>query len=175
MNAPLSAHQSSLNSTISKITVEHVHLSSAKPFEQARADLERQLGEFDPNVYREFAGGASAASISSRIGAMAGTSGLMLFAVQDHGSLLKIVEAGRKALQYVVGNPLIAIQMTQHAIGAGLYAPLRVLLYEDDSGATCLEYDRPSSQFGQFNDKRVNQVAASLDQKLAALAAIALG
>jgi hypothetical protein len=29
--------------------------------------------------------------------------------------------------QYIVGNPLIAIQMAQHNLAAGLYAPLRVL------------------------------------------------
>ena len=43
----------------------------------------------------------------------------------------------RKAVQYVVGNPLFALQMTQHDIRAGLYAPLRVLIYEDGQGKTC--------------------------------------
>ena len=105
---------------------------------------------------------------------MAGPSGFMLFATHDHGSLLRIVGLTRKALQYVVGNPLYAIQMTQHAIGASLYAPLRVLLYEDEEGKTCVEYDRPSSLFGQFGDDRIAQVAASLDQKLADLAAMAM-
>jgi uncharacterized protein (DUF302 family) len=63
--------------------------------------------------------------------------------------------------------------MTQHAIGASLYAPLRVLLYEDEGGKTGVEYDRPSSLFGQFGDDRIAQVAASLDQKLEDLAATA--
>jgi uncharacterized protein (DUF302 family) len=79
----------------------------------------------------------------------------------------------RKALQYVVGNPLHAIRMTQHAIGASLYAPLRVLLYENDEGKACVEYDRPSSLFAQFGDDRIAEVASSLDQKLEDLAATA--
>ena len=69
-------------------------------------------------------------------------------------------------MQYVVGNPLLAIQMTQHDIRAGLYAPLRVLLYEDEQGKTCVEYDKPSSLFGQFGNANINEVAAMLDQKL---------
>jgi uncharacterized protein (DUF302 family) len=60
--------------------------------------------------------------------------------------------------------------MTQHAIAAALYAPLRVLLYETDDGKTCVEYDRPSSLFGQFGDDRVTHMAEVLDQKLEALA-----
>ena len=64
--------------------------------------------------------------------------------------------------------------MTQHDLRAGLYAPLRVLLYEDERGRTCLEYDRPSSLFGQFNDDRIAPVAAMLDRKLEALVAAAI-
>jgi uncharacterized protein (DUF302 family) len=98
----------------------------------------------------------------------------MLFGTNDHGSLLRLVGQKRKAVQYVVGNPLFALQMTQHDIRAGLYAPLRVLVYEDEQGRTCLEYDKPSSLFGQFNDDRIAPVAAMLDRKLEALLAAAV-
>ena len=74
-------------------------------------------------------------------------------------------------MQYVLGNPLFAIEMTQHAIGAGLYAPLRMLIYEDEGGKTWLEYNRPTSLFGQFGDERVDRVAAMLDRKLGELVA----
>ena len=56
----------------------------------------------------------------------------------------------------------------------GLYAPLRVLVYEDERGKTCLEYDRPSSLFGQFGDDRISPTAALPDRKLEALAAAAV-
>jgi uncharacterized protein (DUF302 family) len=74
-------------------------------------------------------------------------------------------------VQYTIGNPLFAVEMTRHALGAGLYAPLRVLIYEAGDGKTCIEYDRPSSLFGQFGDERVDRVAAALDQKLEDLVA----
>jgi uncharacterized protein (DUF302 family) len=73
-------------------------------------------------------------------------------------------------VQYLVGNPLFAVEMTRHAIGAALYAPLRVLIYQDEP-VTCIEYDLPSSLFGQFKDERVDRVALSLDGKLADLVA----
>ena len=65
--------------------------------------------------------------------------------------------------------------MTRHNLAAGLYAPLRVLVYEDDRGRTCLEYDKPSSLFGQFNDDRIASVASVLDRKLEDLIAKAMG
>src|SRR5262249_32366286 len=73
----------------------------------------------------------------------------------------------RKAIQYLVGNPLIALQMTRRNLGAGLYAPLRVLIYEED-GKTFVEYDKASSLFGQFKDPHIDAVASTLDQKLEA-------
>jgi uncharacterized protein (DUF302 family) len=105
---------------------------------------------------------------------MAGPSGFMLFGTNDHGALLRIVGQQRKAVQYVIGNPLFAVEMTRHVIGAALYVPLRVLIYEADDGKTCIEYDKPSSLIGQFGDARVGPMAAALDHKLCDLAAAAM-
>jgi uncharacterized protein (DUF302 family) len=154
--------------------VDHVRLTTTKPFEAVRADFERQLGRVDADAYKASLAGGDVEATRATIEAMAGPSGFMLFATHDHGSLLGMVGPRRKALQYILGNPLFAVQMTRHAIAASLYAPLRVLLYEDDEGASCIEYDRPSSIFGQFGDDRIGQVAASLDQKLERLAATAI-
>ena len=49
-----------------------------------------------------------------------------------------------------------------------------MLLYEDDEGKTCLEYDKPSTLFGQFGNAEVTAVATMLDQKLEALVAEAV-
>jgi uncharacterized protein (DUF302 family) len=153
-----------------RFTVEHVRLTTDNPFEEVTQAFERQLGHFDPEVYKGLATGGDAEEARARIAALAGSSGIMLFATHNHGALLRLAGQQRKAVQYVVGNPLFALQMTQHDIRASLYAPLRVLLYEDEQGRTCLEYDKPSSLFGQFNDDRIAAVAAMLDQKLENLA-----
>jgi uncharacterized protein (DUF302 family) len=158
----------------SRFTVDHVRLATDKPFEDVASAFERQLGRFDPEVYRSLAAGGDDEGARARVEAMAGPSGFMLFGTTDHGALLRIVGQKRKAVQYVVGNPLFALRMTQHDIRAGLYAPLRVLLYQNEEGKTCLEYDRPSSLFGQFGDDRITPTAALLDKKLEALVAAAV-
>ncbi len=158
-----------------RITVDHVRLTTDRPFGDVTTAFERQLGRFEPGVYQALTAGADAEGARARIEAMAGSSDFMLFARHDHGSLLRLASQKRKAIQYVVGNPLFALQMTQHDIWASLYAPLRVLIYEDEQGRTCVEYDSPSSLFGQFGDDRISPTAAMLDRKLEALVAAAIG
>jgi len=154
--------------------VEHVHVETAKPFGDVAAALEARMGKFDPAVYDQLQKGAAPEVIRARLEKMAGPSGFMLFRTSDHGALLRLASQKKKAIQYLLGNPLFAIQMTQHDIRAGLYAPLRVLLYEDEQGKTCVEYDKPSSLFGQFGNAKVTEVAKMLDQKLERLVAEAI-
>jgi uncharacterized protein (DUF302 family) len=157
----------------SRFTADHVRQTSDKPFEDVTTAFERQLGRFDPDVYKGLAAGGDAEGARAKIEAMAGPSGFMLFATHNHGALLRLAGQKHKAIQYVVGNPLFAFQMTQHDIRASLYAPLRVLIYENEEGKTCVEYDRPSSLFGQFGDDRISPTATMLDRKLEALVAAA--
>jgi uncharacterized protein (DUF302 family) len=159
----------------SRFVAEHVCLTTHKPFEEVAVALARQLGRFDPEVVGLAIATGDRQKAIAHVNALAGPSGLMLFGTSDHGSLLNLVDRPRKAIQYIVGNPAIAIQMTKHDLRASLYAPLRVLLYENDEGETYFEYDKPSSLFGQFGNDQVTPVAASLDQKLEALAAAAMG
>jgi uncharacterized protein (DUF302 family) len=159
----------------SRFLVDHVRLATDKPFEDVVKAFERQLGRFDPDVYKSLAAGGNAEGTRAKIETMAGPSGFMLFGTNDHGSLLRLAGQKRKAVQYVVGNPLFALQMTQHDIRASLYAPLRVLLYENEDRKTCVEYDKPSSLFGQFGNAEITAVAIMLDRKLEALVAAAIG
>jgi hypothetical protein len=89
--------------------------------------------------------------------------------VRDRGSLLRIVGRKRNALQYEIGNPLTASKMTRHRLPAALYAPLRVVLFEDDQGRGVFEYDQPSSFFCQYGDGRVTEVGCYLDATLDAI------
>jgi uncharacterized protein (DUF302 family) len=159
---------------ISQVTVEHVRVAVSRPFDKVTQAFEEQLGRFDPEIYKALDGGEGPEKVKARIQAMVGPSGFMLFKTSDHGALLRLAGQKKKAIQYLVGNPLFALQMTQHDIRASLYAPLRVLIYENGNAQTCVEYDKPSSLFGQFGNSKVTEFAESLDQKLAQLVAKAI-
>ena len=144
------------------IEVEHIKIASTKSFAEAKAALERLVPEIDPAIgvlLRE--GDRERALKALEAGPV-----LARFLSRDHGSLLQIAGRPRKAVQYDIGNPLTASRMTRHQLPAALYAPLRVLLYENETGRSIFEYDRPSSLFGQFDDERVTAVARELDTSL---------
>jgi uncharacterized protein (DUF302 family) len=159
---------------VSRIAVDHVQVVADKPFDKVTKVFKEELGQFNPEVFKSVAAGDDTQAIRTKLEAMAGPSGFMLFSTSDHGALLRLAGQKKKAIQYLVGNPLFALQMTQHDIRSGLYAPLRVLIYENEQGKTCVEYDKPSSLFGQFGNARVTEVGAMLDRKLEQLVAKAI-
>jgi uncharacterized protein (DUF302 family) len=165
------ASQGSKPMNVTRITVEHLRVVAKKPFDQVTKAFEQQLGQFDPEVYKSLAAGEDVEKVRKKIEAMVGPSGFMLFRTSDHGTLLRLAGQKKKAIQYLVGNPLFAVQMTQHDIRASLYAPLRVLIYENEEGKTSVEYDKPSSLFGQFGNAKVTEVANMLDRKMERLVA----
>jgi len=65
--------------------------------------------------------------------------------------------------------PLIASTMTRHDIRAGLYAPLHVLVFEAGDMSVHVEYDLPSTLFGQFGIDEITTVGLALDDKLLTL------
>ena len=147
-----------------KIEVIHVSLILTSNFQTFTHNIESLLGRFDQDVFKRLE--EDPQSVEEHIKKMAGEEGLMLFDVQDHGKLLQLLVISKRAKQYVIGNPLIAMQMTRHDIRAGLYAPLRVLVYELDENSIQIEYDLPSSLFGQFHNSKVTEITRSLDHKL---------
>jgi uncharacterized protein (DUF302 family) len=145
-----------------RIQIEHVRIEAAKPFEAAKASLEELVPPLDPAIPEALRQGDIERAKEAR---QRGPE-LAIFSARDHGGLLRIADLARKAVQYEIGNPLTATRMTQHHLPASLYAPLRVVLYENEAGHAVFEYDRPSSLFGQFGDERVTAVARELDASL---------
>jgi uncharacterized protein (DUF302 family) len=160
---------------VTSTSVTHVHYRSAKSFEAVTSAIEKQLGKFNPEIEKSFSAVPfNPADIESKIHAMEGSSGLMIFAVRDHGQLLALKGRQVLARQYEIGNPLVALEMTQVDLVAGEYAPLRMYVYVGEDKLTHVDYDLPSSVFGRFNSRQVDEVAKSLDQKLEKLVTTAL-
>jgi hypothetical protein len=144
------------------VQMEHVAIEATKPFEAVKAALESLVPPLDPAIPEAL----RQSDIERAKEALQRGPELSIFTVRDHGGLLRVVGRSRKAVQYEIGNPLTATGMTQLELPAALYAPLRVLLYENEAGRAVFEYDRPSSLFGQFGDERVTAVGRELDAKL---------
>ena len=153
------------------IQVEHIKIETAKSFSEVRAALESLVPQLDARIFVLLQYGESDRARKK----LERGPELSIFDSRDHGGLLQITGQRRKAVQYAIGNPLTASRMTQHQLPASLYAPLRVVLYENEVGRAIFEYDRPSSLFGQFDDERVTAVAHELDASLERVLVKAVG
>lgn len=92
----------------------------------------------------------------------------MEFFAIDHGAWFSHLIHPLKAKLYVIGNPLIAQHFLKYSAEAGFYVPIRVEVYENAWGNTCLSYDRPSSLLHvcAVTEEEFVQTAADLDQKV---------
>lgn len=159
----MSAQSAEPTQTNQTIAVGHIRIESAKPFTEVRAALERSVPQLNRGVVKTLRDG-DAAQVSRE---QEQGPELSIFLVRDHGALLTIAGKARNALQYDIGNPITASLMTRHQLAAALYAPIRVVLYENAAGHGVFEYDLPSTTFGQFGDAQVTAVARGLDAALA--------
>lgn len=112
------------------IPVEHVTIRSTKPFEDVRAQLATLAPHIDDGIFTLLQYGEGTRALRE----LEAGPPLTIFGQRDHGALLAIAGLTRRSIQFDIGNPLTASKMTRHQLSAGLYAPIRVLLREDDDG-----------------------------------------
>jgi hypothetical protein len=144
------------------VEVVHVTITCGRPFEAARDALIRHVPALDPQLAKLLIDANTAEIEKWR----ATGPKLWLFETRDHGALVAAEGHAKKAIQFEIGNPLTAERMTRHRLAAGLYAPLRIVLYEDEQGRAVFEYDLPSSLFNQWGDERVAKTGRELDEEL---------
>jgi uncharacterized protein (DUF302 family) len=149
-------------STSQTISVEHIRITSERSFAEVRQRLEATLPKLDVSIAAALGSGDQKRATDYEVNGPK----LSIFEQRDHGALLQIVGRKRNAFQYEIGNPLTASKMTRYKLAAALYAPLRVVLFQDERGNGVFEYDKPSSIFGQFGDDRVTEVGRDLDIEL---------
>jgi uncharacterized protein (DUF302 family) len=151
------------------IPVEHVVVRTKKPYIEVKAALETRLGRLDSDI-RSLLRENKVDELGAALEKLAGRGGLAIRYVAAHGDWLILNGGRRNGIVYYIGNVLSAVAMTRQNFGAGLYAPLRVAVYEDENGTT-FEYDKPSTLFAQFHDPKIDEVSHSLDDRLATLLA----
>ena len=153
------------------LLIEHRILKCSRSFELVHAALIAGVPSLDPELAEILARGEKEKVKAAR----RNLPKLWIFLIRDHGSLTAADGLKNKAIQYEIGNPLTAERMTRHRLAAGLYAPLRIILYEDERAQAIFEYDLPSSLFGQFDDERVTSVGFELDTDLESVLLAAAG
>ena len=109
-------------------------------------------------------------SYKAEVESQVGPSGFILFALMNHGAWIRKTGIQKKVLRVIIGNPLLAITMLRHDLTAGLFAPVELILIEEDDDQSSLTYVRPSSLMVVETNEPLLAAAKELDAKLQALA-----
>lgn len=112
-------------------------------------------------------------AVAKAVKSLAAKNGMMVMAEVNQGKMLSMTGLNLKATLFVIGNPTVGKQLFEQDHGVGLYVPLRIFVYADQSGKTHIDYDKPSSLLGQFGNDKIAMVGQMLDQKLDGLANMA--
>jgi hypothetical protein len=94
---------------------------------------------------------------------------LMVYGKIDATPLLGVAGHDTRAVEYLVGNHVIAESMFRHDPKALLYAPLRMLVHSNVDGHAVFTMDKPSDAFGSLGIPEVTAVGKGLDRKVANL------
>jgi uncharacterized protein (DUF302 family) len=154
------------------ITFNGVRLTfdSNKSFDDVASSLLADVGDRPVLLNQVAANSESWDAYKKEIESHIGPSGFSLFAIIDHGAWIKKVGIRREVVRFIIGNPMIAITMLRHDLTAGLFAPVELILIEEDNGRSSLTYVRPSSLMVVAKNDALLDAAKELDSKLHALA-----
>src|SRR6266481_8749804 len=140
---------------IRKIEVERFSLTTSKRFDEVIAAVDASIGHPDMAEFGKSTHEArSFAELKSAVEKGLSEAGLMLFMQLDHGAVVR-KETGRdtpRIIRFVIGNPLIMMEMAKHVPDAGSYAPVTALVDERADGVH-LSYDRMASLLAAYGNR----------------------
>ncbi|KAK0651130.1 hypothetical protein B0T16DRAFT_403209 [Cercophora newfieldiana] len=156
------------------IRLTHRTILSSRSFNATRTALEGAIPPLNTTFSALLAAGNAAAALEA-FKALPALNNFIVPA-RNFGALVIVWnEPAKRAVQYEIGNPYTASKFVRFQLGASLYAPIRVSLFEEPEGVVQFAFDTPTSMFGSFGDKRLKETAEALEEGLNELCLFAGG
>ena len=122
----------------------------------------------DSGIIRKEAAGGVSETVDALASAME-AAGITIFARVDHGAGAQSIGEDIGASQLLIfGNPKVGTPAMQDDRTAGLFLPMKVLVFEDSTGKTMIAYEDPKAMLGGLGG--VSEDAAYLKVMTGALA-----
>jgi hypothetical protein len=95
----------------------------------------------------------------------------LLYSKLDLAPIMSLAGNRQRAVEYLMGNHVIAETMYRLDPGVALYVPLRCAIYESGAG-TRFSIEQPSANLSSLGRDEITAVGIGLDRKLAKLLAV---
>jgi hypothetical protein len=154
-------------------TVDHhmtrIDIPTGMAFDSFCDAFEQAVPAFDAAHIRDITeNGGTWKDIVSAVAANAPNE-MMRYETLDMTALYATTDHRTKAIEYSVGNHVIAEQMVRRDPKILLYAPLRILVYGDADGGAVISIDRPSTVFASLGVREIDDVGSFLDHEIAVI------
>lgn len=136
-----------------------------RPYAEAVARFEQLIPIFDQPGFAVLTSWADVEALAERKAPL----GFMRYWTSDIMDVMVGEGAAGECSAYLMGNHVIAQRMYRYDSTAMLYAPLRVLIRQDDTGAAVFVIDQPSTLFDSFDNPAIAEVGRELDRLVANL------
>ena len=146
-----------------------IDIDTGIPFEQFVAALEKAAPPVDRTVLERIAKAGGDWDDVRAAAAENAPNDLMVYAKIETSVFFSVAGHRTKAIEYLIGNHVIAESMFRYDAKALLYAPLRMLVYSDADGNAVFTMDQPGPAFGSLGPAEVAAVGKDLDRKVANL------
>jgi hypothetical protein len=153
---------------IRDVAMKHTITGTKKSYADVCAFIEIKLGRLDQSM-RDMMQSGQTEQLREAAKRITKNYGLSTHYVAYHGKVLALNGPAENVTTYYIGDILSASRMTRVVRAADLYAPLRAVIYQNAAGGTTIEYDQPSSLFGQYNNPVTDAMGASLDERMSKL------
>jgi uncharacterized protein (DUF302 family) len=150
-----------------------VDIATGVPFDQFVAALENAAPPVDRAAFAKIAESGGDWDDVLAAAAKNAPNELMVYAKIDATELFSLAGHRTRAIEYLIGNHVIAETMFRHDAKALLYAPLRMLVYTDGDGDAIFTMDQPGPAFGSLGIDEVPEVGKGLDRKVVNLLRVA--
>jgi hypothetical protein len=143
-----------------------IDIDTGIPFGQFIAAFEKAAPPVDPTTLERIVKSGGDWDDVRAAAAENAPNDLMMYAKIDASGFFGVAGHSTQAIEYLVGNHVIAETMFRHDAKAMLYAPLRMLIYSDADGDAVFTMDQPGPAFGSLGIAEVAAVGKDLDRKV---------
>jgi uncharacterized protein (DUF302 family) len=160
--------------TEQKFNVTRREASTKRPFGEVVAAIEARAPVVRDRLDALVTKDIKAEDLRRQIENHLGASGFALFMKVEHDVIMSRLGRTHRSVQYAIGNPLIAKDVSDAAPKVCLYTPLRLAVFDMEEGLTHVIFDSPESLMGSFGSETARKIGSSLNERLVKLVEQAL-
>jgi hypothetical protein len=152
--------------TETEFTCKLITIRTKKSFTEVTGALESLFKPVDLQKLADMTAAGDQAGIQSYFKELSGDHEFAIFFQLDQGSTQRLASLPVNCRFYLIGNAVTVNGLFEYGATAGLGAPVRVCISQNEGEDVRIDVDEPTAFFSQFPELKDSKVPALLDRDL---------